>query len=71
MAPIELHLPAELVALAKLDRGDISQEAAKLIALQLFREEIVSLGKAAQLCGTPIEAFMEFLASHNVPPHYA
>jgi len=56
------------VAAAKLDQGNVSQEAAKLIVLELFREGAVSLGRAVELCATPLAAFMEFAAKHGVPP---
>jgi len=68
MATVNVDLPADLVSVAKLDQGNISQEAAKLIALELFREETVSLGRAAELCATPLAAFMDFAAAHGVPP---
>jgi predicted HTH domain antitoxin len=51
-----------------LIKGDVSQEAAKLIALELFREGTVSVGRAAELCATPLAAFMDFAAAHGVPP---
>jgi predicted HTH domain antitoxin len=70
MAAVNLQLPADLVSLAKLDQGDVSEEAAKMIALVLFREDKVSLGRAAELCQTPLEAFMEFAAEHGVPLHF-
>jgi Uncharacterised protein family (UPF0175) len=51
IAAVNLELPAELVAAARLDEGSsFSREAAKLIALELFREGVVSLGRAAELC---------------------
>ena len=68
MVTVNLDLPVELVAAAKLDQGNVSQEAAKLIALELFREGSVSLGRAAELCGTPLAAFMEYASAHGVPP---
>ena len=68
MVPVNVALPAELVSVAKLDQGDVSQGAAKLIALELFREGTVSLGRAAELCGAPLAAFMDFAAAHGVPP---
>jgi predicted HTH domain antitoxin len=46
----------------------MSQDAAKLIALELFREGAVSQGRAAELCGSPLAAFMAFAATHGVPP---
>jgi predicted HTH domain antitoxin len=39
-----------------------------LLALELYREEKVSLGRAAELCQTPLAAFMDFAAKHGVPP---
>jgi predicted HTH domain antitoxin len=68
MATVSIDLPSDLVSAAKLDQGNVSQEAAKVIALELFREGIVSLGRAAELCETPLAAFMDFAASHGVPP---
>ncbi len=68
MASVNLELPAELVSAARLDQGNVSQEAAKLIALELFREGTASLGRAAELCATPVAAFMDFAAAHGVPP---
>jgi predicted HTH domain antitoxin len=57
--------------MAKLDQGsNVSLEAAKLIALTLFRDEKISLGRAAELCQTPIEAFMDYAGEHGVPLHY-
>jgi predicted HTH domain antitoxin len=71
MAPVNLQLPAELVSVARLNEGnDVSKEAAKLIALELFQEEKISLGRAAELCQTPIEAFMDYAGQHGVALHY-
>ncbi|MGH9719563.1 MAG: UPF0175 family protein [Bryobacteraceae bacterium] len=66
MATVNLELPAELVA--QLGKENASQEAARLLALELFREEKVSLGRAAEICSTPLAAFMDFAAAHGVPP---
>ncbi len=68
MATVNVELPAELVSAAMLDRGNVSEEAAKIIALELFRESAVSLGRAAELCATPLAAFMDFAVAHGVPP---
>jgi len=71
MASVNVELPADLVSAAKLDQGNVSQEAAKFIALELFREGTVSIGRAAELCVTPLAAFMDFAAAHGAPPvHY-
>jgi len=36
--------------------------------LELHREHKVSLERAAELCQTPLAAFMYFSAKHSVPP---
>jgi predicted HTH domain antitoxin len=70
MGTVSIELPADLVSAARLNDGDVSKEAAKLIALELFHEDKVSMGRAAELCCTPVEAFMQFAADHAVPLHY-
>ena len=40
------------------------------LASELFREDKASLGRAAELCQTPIEDFIEFAAARDVPLHY-
>ena len=37
------------------------------IALSLFRKRKVSLGKASEIAGLPIEDFMKLLKLHNIP----
>jgi len=68
MDTVEVKLPSELLKAANLEEGSLSQEAARLLALELYREDKVSLGRAAELCQTPLAAFMDFAAKHGVPP---
>ena len=68
MARVEI--PADLAQAAGLNSGDPSVEAARLLAVEIFREDKVSLGRAAELCQMPIEQFVEFAARHNAPLHY-
>ena len=70
MKTVTLELPDELLDLAGFKTEHLSQETLKLIVLELFREEVISLGKAAELCGLSIAEFMEFAASRRVPLHY-
>lgn len=63
-----VELPSALLKAANLQQTNLSQETARLLALELYREEKVSLGRAAELCQTPLASFMEFAASHGVPP---
>ena len=64
----DVKLPSELLKVANLEESSLSEEAARLLALELYREDRVSLGRAAELCQTPLAAFMEFASKHGVPP---
>jgi predicted HTH domain antitoxin len=68
MENVRVELPLDLLKAANLEGKNLSEEAARLLALELYREDKVSLGRAAELCQTPLAAFMEFAARHNVPP---
>jgi len=65
---VDVKLPSELLRAANLEESSLSQEAARLLALELYREDKVSLGRAAELCQTALAAFMDFAAKHGVPP---
>lgn len=68
MDTVDVKLPSELLRAANLEPGSLSQEAARLLALELYREDKLSLGRAAELCQTPIAAFVDFASKHGVPP---
>ena len=68
METVDVNLPSALLRAANLEQGNLSEEAARLLALELYREDKVSLGRAAELCHTPLAAFMDFAAKHGVPP---
>jgi predicted HTH domain antitoxin len=70
MTTITLELPDDLLALSGFRADNLSHDALKMIVLELYREDIVSLGKAAQLSGLTIDGFMEFASSRKVPLHY-
>ncbi len=68
MDTLNVKVPSDLLKLANLEPSNLSEEAVRLLALELFREEKVSLGRAAELSRTPLAAFMDFAAKHGVPP---
>ena len=70
MQTVRMEIPADLVVAAGLDADNLSAEATRLLALELYREDRVSLGRAAELCRLPVEQFMEFASRHDVPLHY-
>jgi len=68
METVDVKLPSELLRAANWEESSLSQEAARLLALEFYREDKVPLGRAAELCQTPVAAFMDFAAKHGVPP---
>jgi predicted HTH domain antitoxin len=68
METVQVQLPRELILAAELDDASLSAETARLLALELLREDKVSVGRAAELCATPLAAFLDFAAKHSVPP---
>ncbi|PYU70905.1 MAG: hypothetical protein DMG49_10495 [Acidobacteria bacterium] len=62
-----VKLPSVLLRAANWEQN-LSEETARLLALELYRENKVSLGRAAELSQTPLAAFMDFAAKHGVPP---
>jgi predicted HTH domain antitoxin len=70
MKIVQVELSEDLAEAAQLNRSNPSPDAARLLALELFREDKVSLGRAAELCQTPVEAFIEFAGKRQVPLHY-
>ena len=63
-----MKLPMELLRVANFQEGHFSEEAAKLLALELYREDKVSLDRAAELCQLPVASFLDFAAKRGVPP---
>ena len=63
-------LSITLVEAATGDEAHTAVGVARLLALELFREDKISLGRAAEPCQTPIEDFIEFAAARDVPLHY-
>ncbi len=71
MDGVQITVPAELLEAAGVNPADASRESAKLLALELYREHKISMGRAAELCDMPIEEFMVFAGKHEAPMHYS
>lgn len=58
----------ELSRVASLDGGDdVYQSAMTLVAVDLFRRDVLSLGKAARLAGMDLADFIELCGAMHVP----
>ena len=71
MDGVQVILPAELLAAAGVNPADASRGATMLLALELYRENKISLGRAAELSRTSFEAFMVFAGQHEASIHYS
>ena len=71
MNGVQITLPAELLEAAGVNPANASRESAMLLTLELYREKKISLGRAAELCDMPIEAFMVFAGKRDAPIHYS
>jgi len=75
MSTVQVDLPEDLLRAASVyanvhSPASASREVAKLLALELYREGSVSLGRAAELCGVSQAEFMQFAAEREVALHY-
>ncbi len=75
MTTVQVDLPEDLLRAASvystaLSPASASRVVAKLLALELYREGSVSLGRAAELCGVSQAEFMQFAAEREVSLHY-
>lgn len=66
----EVSLPREVITLFKIEEQEIPDFLKKTVALELFREKKISLGKAAQIAGVSKEEMMGLLAVQKIPLHY-
>jgi predicted HTH domain antitoxin len=75
MSTVQVDLPEDLLRAASVNASthspaSTSREVAKLLALELYREGSVSLGRAAELCDVSQAEFIQFAAEREVSLHY-
>ena len=67
---LEVHCPEEVykaLRAAGFDRETLSQEARSGLAVRLYGEHRLSLGKAAELAGLSVVQFMNLLRTLHMP----
>ncbi len=65
-----LELPEEITSVCKVRRDELGSFFRKIIAIELYREGLVSLGKAADIAGLDRIAMMDLLRERKVPIQY-
>jgi predicted HTH domain antitoxin len=64
---VELDVPRDLLGILNVTEEEAGPHLKKLIALELFREERISSGKAADLLGISKVEFIDLLDQHGIP----
>jgi len=65
---VKVKVPSDLVGLLKPRR--VEDEVKLLVALELYREGKVSLGKAAGIAGLSVREFLYELRTRGIPINY-
>lgn len=68
---IEIDIPQDIIFVMRgMERPEEVKRKMKMaLAILLFQEESISLGKAAELAGVSRGRFMEVLKEHGLPPY--
>lgn len=64
---VELDLPRDVLDALDVAEHEAPVQLKRLIVLELFREERISSGKAAELLGLSKEAFVHLLGQYGIP----
>ena len=67
---LEIHCPSSVYQSLRaggLDKESLQKEAQISVAVRLFADGRLSLGKAAEFAGVPLIRFMDILRRFNVP----
>ncbi len=65
-AVMNLEVPQDVLESARLSAAELKTE----LAIALYAQQRLSIGKARELAGMSLWEFRQLLASRRVPPHY-
>jgi len=67
---VSVNLPRELIHILKIREKDFSKAVLESIAVELYREGLISLGKAAEIAKISKWEMFEILAAKKIPLQY-
>ncbi len=67
----QLSLPKEIIKICRVREAELPKFLVRIIAVELFREGIISIGKAAEISGVSIREMMNILTSKKISLHYS
>ena len=68
--PVTLHIPDSVVQGLRLPEGEIPARLRMELALALYAQGVLSLGKAAELAEMSRLLFGELVGQRGIPRHY-
>lgn len=71
MIKTQIPLPKEITMIMKVRERDLSTTLRKIIAVELFREGLVSIGKAGEIAGISRHEMLDLLSAKKIPLHYS
>ena len=65
-----VEIPDDLEVILKIDKKDIPKAVKLYLAIELYREGKISLGKASEIAGISKEEMMKVLSRKGIPISY-
>jgi predicted HTH domain antitoxin len=65
-ATISIPIPREVIHATRMTPADLRRE----LAVRLFQQGKLSLGKAREMAGMTVWSFQQLLGSQGIPVHY-
>ena len=70
MKEITVSLPETILSVPGASLENLSTQVRQLVALELYRERLVSLGKAAEIAGLCTEEFLDLASQRSISMDY-
>jgi len=70
MQTVSVDFPRDLVNIFKTREKNFSAKVRGTLSIELYREGLVSIGKAAEIAGVSIWEMQDILAKQKIPLHY-
>ncbi len=70
MQTISVDLPSDLINIFKIREKDFPSVVRETLSVELYREGLISIGKAAEIAGVSIWEMQEILTKRKIPINY-
>ena len=70
MQTVSVDFPRDLINIFKVREKDFSMKVLETLSIELYREGVVSIGKAAEIAEVSIWEMQDILAKQKIPLNY-